>query len=285
MYPKWLNNLFIFFDLYGFSTEFRESPKQRKFNLVIFVSHLIFGFVATSGIILYLLRPVDDQLGTINDISKFSALFLVYWLSLFEFYSQRSNQKKFWRYVSKIDRSFCCHQQFKLPGYQLRIKVYFTLSTLAYFLYLGRLLANTGFSFLYFWLSYVFMCTVFQVRSFYYLFFLSFIKHELKTIDREVTAMLRDCKTVKLQKIHKKDIFMIEFRRKRLKWIREYYEIIYQMCRVVNNVFGWSNVLAVLCHFHMILTDINWFYWKLLNKYQFNIHGNGILKLKHKSEK
>lgn len=274
MHPKWLNNLFVFFDLYGFSTEFRETPKQRKFHSVILISHIILASVATSRIVLYLLRPVDDQLGTINDIFKFSALVLVYWLSLFEFYLQRKNQKQFWQYVSEIDRKFCCHQHFKLASYQIKMKVYFILSTLAYFLYLERLVENTGSTFLYFWMSYVFMCSVFQVRSFYYLFFLNFIKHELKTIELEVDAVLKDFKSEQLQKIQKRHVFMIEFRQRRLKWIRQYYEIIYQMCRIVNNVFGWSNIVAVIFHFHLILTDINWFYWKLLNKYEFNIYGN-----------
>lgn len=278
MYPIWMNNLLLCFDLWGFSTQFRTSRNQRKLDLLILTTHTILASIATSRITIYLLRPVNDQLGTFNDILKFSALIFLYWISLIELYFKRKIQRKFWECVCHIDQHLCSHQQIKLTSYLNRIKIYFLLSALAYLLYLERLLNNTGSKFLIFWLSYIFMCLVFQIRSFYYLFFLDFIKHELKMIDLELAVMLNDCRNVQPKRFRKKHMFLIKFHRKRFKWIRQYYDMIYNLCRIVNNVFGWSNVIAILLIFHLILTDINWFYWKLLNKYQFNIHGNRFYK-------
>lgn len=99
------------------------------------------------------------------------------------------------------------------------------------------------------------------------------VSYELESIDRELTEMLFYCDGLNSKLVRKKKLFLDKFHRDRFKWIRDYYAIIYEMNETINAVFGWSNVAAILLSFHLVLADVNWFYWKLLNKYEFSILG------------
>lgn len=78
----------------------------------------------------------------------------------------------------------------------------------------------------------------------------------------------------KLKSVWKEKDFMKQFCRILFKWIREFYQSIHDMNNAYNTVCDRSNVVIILLSFHPMLVDINWVYWKLLNKYQFTILGN-----------
>lgn len=276
MYPNWLNRLFLFFDLCGLSTQFKTSINRFKFHFIILISHIILATVATVFIVLYLLRPDDDEIARLNDCLKFFAFFVVNWLSLIELYLKRNLQRMFWHYVRLIDHHFCSHKQYKLRSYLNKLKIYFVCTTVAYALYLYRLIHNTGSKFVLFWLSYSFMLIFFKIRSFYYVFYLEFIKSELRIIDHEVIAMLNDCTALKSNCMCRKSKITKKFYRNRFNWIRQYYGLVYDLSCTVNTMFGWSNIVVILFTFHLILIDINWAYWKVINKFQFNINGNFV---------
>lgn len=46
----------------------------------------------------------------------------------------------------------------------------------------------------------------------------------------------------------------------KLKWLRDYYQIVHEMTETLNQIFGWSHLHAVLFCFYYILTSINWAY-------------------------
>lgn len=274
MYPKWMNRLFLFFDLWGLSTKFTKCTNQLKFNLIIFISHIILASLATINIIFYLIRLDDDKIAQLNDFLKFSVLFVVYWLSMIELHCKQNVQRMFWQYVYFIDRHFCSHNQYKLTNYLNKMKIYFIFVTIAYILFLCRLINDKGS--VVFWFSYSFMLIFFKIRSFYYVFYLEFIKNELRIIDHEVVALLNDCNVAQTNSMNQKCRFAAKFYRSRFKWIRQYYGLVCDLCRTVNTMFDWSNIVVILFTFHLILIDVNWAYWKLLNKYQFNINGNFV---------
>lgn len=262
-----MNRLFLFFDLCGLSAQFRTYTNQLKFHLIIFILHIILETLATVFVVIYLLRPDDDEIARLNDCLKFSALIIVNWLSLVELYSKRNLQKLLWHCVLSIDQHFCSHKQYKLQNYLNKLKIYFVCAMIAYAIYLYRLINNTGTKFVLFWFSYSFMMIFFKIRSFYYVFYLEFIKSELRIIDHEVTAMLNDCTVLQSYCMSRKSKFAVKFYRNRFNWIRQYYGLVYDLCCNVNTLFGWSNVVVILFTFHLILMDINWAYWKLINKF------------------
>lgn len=273
MYPSWMRNLLLYFDLWGFCSQFKRSPYQQKIDLLILVFHVISGTVTSYSISLYLQRGSADTLGNLNDILKFSVLMLGFWFSIFELYFKQKTQQKFWNLLEHIDRKFSSHEQFSISKFLFKIRLYFGVTAISYFIFLHRLIANSGDMYLDFWFSYIFVVLAYQNRSFYYLFYLEIMKYELNLIYREVGEILCDRHSGKLKDVWKKKGFMKQFCRIRFKWIREFYETIYEMNNTINTIFGYSNVAVILLSFHLVLADINWFYWKLLNRYQFSILG------------
>lgn len=283
MYPKWIKWLFLYFDLWGLCTQFRKCTNQPNFKVILFILHLVLASVATIIIVLHLLRSDIDKMARLNDSLKFAVIFVAHWVSLIELYSKQTLHKIFWIFVFSIDQNFCSHQQFKLTNYLNRMKIYFSLAAIAYGFYFHTLIHNSGSKFIAFWLSYSFLVLFFKTRSFYYVFYLELIKNELKMIDHELATILDDCNSMKSKNFMRNNQFAEQirsFQQNRFKWIRQYYELVYNLCGTVNTMFGRSNIVIISLTFHLILIDINWFYWKLLNKYQFNVNGNDNVKFK-----
>lgn len=274
MYPTWLGNLLFYFDIWGLCTQFKRCPNQQKIDSIILVLHVVLASTSSIFILKYITRPVDDTLGTLNDALKFSVLLTSYWLTIFELYFNRKVLQKYWKIFDIVDQHFCSHRQFLLGNYLIKMKIYFAGTTMAYIIYLHRLVTNSGDRFLCFWISYVFVVSAYQHRSFYYLFFLETVLHELEFIDQEVGEMSYDCDNLNSKFLRIRNDFREAFFRQRFKWIRKYYQAIYDMSGTINNNFGWSNVSTILLSFHLVLADVNWFYWKLLNKFEFSILGN-----------
>lgn len=273
MYPTWMYRLFLYFDLWGFTTQFKASRSKLNDNNV-FIIHIILALLASFFIVLYLIRPNDDEIARLADYLKFSVLFVVYWLSLIELNSKKDVQRKFWHHVHTIDQYLCSHRQFRLTNYLKKLRIYFSFVGIAFAMYLYRTIHYTGTNVLFFWVSYMFSIIFFKTRSFYYIFFLEFIKNELKIIDREAAALLKDCNaattTENLSRLYR---LTKSFRLSRFKWIRKYYGLVFDLCHTVNAMFGWSNIVVILFTFHLILMDINWAYWKLLNRYPLSVNG------------
>lgn len=274
MHPKWMRNLFLYFSLLGFFPQFKRHPNQEKIDMLIFAIHLIGISIATFFIWMYLTRPVDDTLGTVNDVLKFTVLVGSYFLSIFELYAKRNIQKRFWILFRFIDQHLCNHERFSMAKYLSKMIIYFAVAILCYLVYFQSAVWSANDKYSNFWLSYIYAVLIYQNRLFYYMFFMETVSCELKLIDRELTEMLFYCNSLNSKRVHTKNMFLDKFHRIRFKWIRDYYAIIHQMNGTINSVFGWSNVAAILLSFHLLLTEINWFYWKLLNKYEFSIIRN-----------
>lgn len=266
MYPKWMLRLLFYFDLWGFCTQFR--PNQPQFDRFILVLHILLASITTTFISKYVFRPGNDRLGRVNDICKFTVLLLLYWLSIFELYFKRKSQRHFWCIVHYIDKHFCSLQRFDLGFYTLKIKIYLSLSIIANVFFFKRLLTTTLTEYIYFWLCYLFIIWIYQNRSFYYLFYLEWIKHELKRVNHEANEIVATYYSYFLKT---NNLFTKKFHRNRFKWLRQYYGSTYDLCDAMNIVFGWSNAVTILGSVHLIVADFNWFYWKLLNKHNPNV--------------
>lgn len=259
-------NLLFYFDLWGFCTQFKRSPKQPNFHRLILVTHSLIASVATSLILKYIRRGDDElSLRAVNDVLKFTVLLLVYWLSILELYSKRYTQRQFWYIVHYIDTRFCSLQRFDLGKYPSKLRIYFILSLFVYCIDFKQLFSV---QFVSFWLCYLYVVWIYQNRSFYYLFYLEWIKQELKRVKHETDEIVQTYQTSTLQT---KNYVMKQFHRNRFKWLRQYYGSIYDLSDAVNSVFGWSNVVTILVSVHLILADTNRFYWKIFNRYNTSV--------------
>lgn len=277
MYPRWMCNLLFQFNLWGFCTEFKNSPRQTNFNRIIFCLHFILCTIFTFFLIAYLRRPIQNVLGIVDDGIKFSVMLLVYWTTIIESYLSRKTQKQFWDIIEKIDQQFCSHRQIYFKVYIIKMAIYFTCLLLYLLNNFQQILPDSDLY--YFWVFYTSFHVFYNVRLFYYLFLLEFIKYELTIIDKEVGEILNSIEKCRLQSAKE---FLKKFHRNRINWIQKYYAMSFDLCGIVNSVFGWSNVAAVLLPILLVLTDVNMFYWKVLNLFEVNVIGEWFAPIEQK---
>lgn len=277
MYPKWMKILLLYFDLWGFNTQFKKFPKH--FDRLIFIVHLILITMATFVIWIFLTRPVDDKLGSVNDSLKLFAILLVYWLSILELNFKQQIQRKFWKIAQNIDWQFCSRCRLSFRPYILKMVFYSLVFILLYQNYFVRLITLNKSGLYWFWFCYTFIYLFRTNQILCYLFYLEFINNQLKMIDYEISEILCVYKSGNM----KNTKFILEqFHRNRFKWFRKFHNSIYDLCDIVNSLFGWSNVAAIIISFHLILADTNWFYWKIFNKFRIDVIGNSFeIDIKH----
>lgn len=98
-------------------------------------------------------------------------------------------------------------------------------------------------------------------------------------IDHEISHIL-----ISYRNGHTGVPFLKKFHQNRFKWTRNYFESIYDLCSTTNSIFSWANVANVLLPFLIFLSDTNWFYWKIYNKYPVDAYGKNFNESK-KTEK
>lgn len=257
MYPRWMSVLMCYFDLWGFCTQFRTAPNQQIIYRLIFMCHLVVDLYITIVIVRFLKRPVGDNLGTLNDAMKLFSNILFVWLPVSELYFKYRMQRKFWDIIKNIDRKFLRHERLCFKAYLIKMTIFFVVLIAMFSNSLSYVRRSELISF---WFAYIFSVSFFKLYFFYYLFYLELIKFELNAVQLRLYGK---CSNVQLRmaSLH------------RFKWIRQFYSSIYDLCDVVNNVFGWSNAVAIPLSILLILVDINWIYWKLFNKYQVDVIG------------
>lgn len=270
MFPRWLNKLMWYFDLWGLPTEFHVTSNDHRIIRLATAFQYLLGFVITISLIIYLQRPIDDPLGTLNDVVKHGGIVIVYWLALIELSTKKSIRQKFWQTLHGIDCSYCCHRDFSLRNYIIRFNFCLLFYTISFLIYLQGLVSQTGTDFLYFWFSHFISSILYFNRVFFYLFYLELIIYELCNVECEVKQLVEMYRKTENElsvtggKYRK---FSQDIERKRFVRIREYFRSICIMCNCLNEFLTYSNAAMILFSFQFIVTDVLWMYWKLYNKH------------------
>lgn len=137
MYPKWMTRLLLYFNLWGLSTHFHKSHRNRYH--LIFAIHFGAAAISTFVVQQFFQRPNYDQLGTFNDILKTNGVLFVYWISILELNSKQQTQRKFWNIVQKIDNEFRDQQHLQFRVYITKMIIYFTIFVLMFANYFIKL--------------------------------------------------------------------------------------------------------------------------------------------------
>lgn len=241
--------------------------------MIISIIHLFFISFATYVILRFLMRPIGDKLGTVNDSLKLGAILFLYWISIIEFYFKQQIQRKFWRIAQNIDRQFCSRSLLSFKLYILKITIFLLLCIVLFQNYFVRLITLNRRGLYFFWFCYMCVSLYRGNLIFYYLFYLEFINKQLKMICYEIREISCACKNGHLQN---DKFFLKNFHRNRFKWFRKFYSSVYDLCDIVNSVFSLLSTLAVIFSFLLLLADFNWLYWKLFNKSSIDKLGNAI---------
>lgn len=257
--------LVLYFNLWGFP-QFRVLLHQQKCDRFSLSIHLALVLIATLVLCAFFQRPTNDNLGSLNDATKMFANLIIYWLSLLELNYKQRTQQKFWAILKKQNQ----YHGFSLKVYLFKLVIYFILLSIMFLnYYITFISVSESALILYgFWFCYTLIVMFCKHHLFYYLFFVEFIKHELKMVINELDNI-----RFKRAEFKNRNAFVNKSFSNRVKLIRSSYGSIYDLCDILNTVFGWSNVLAISFQFLLILADINWIYWKLLNFYRIDLIG------------
>lgn len=243
MLPLKIVYFLIFFDVWGYDSGSSSLSHYRRIIYFIYIFH-IFAVSFFTVFKLHLARFLWsyhhlNMVELVNVTMLFSAPLYTYWIIILDSLYHRYEHKQFWNILQHIDNCFC-RQTNSFQNYITKISAYFSIS-ISLFLLLHFI---NNFKYFDTILVYLILITICQIRIFYYLFCLEVIQFQLKIIE------------IELKNMHSNVFAYV----KRLKWFREYYGKIHEMTILLNEIFGWSNVSAILFSFYNILTDVNIIY-------------------------
>lgn len=249
MFSKSIICMLNLFSACGFHPEFnnRPSTKQQLISWLIFLFHIALAICLTLYNIKYFiwLGSKSSKLQTFSGLTEYFYATVTYWIILGESFVQRKNQQKLWKTFHEIDELFTKRNTQKYQMYFIKFIENIALYIITLMLiWMESILSFDTFC------AITLLLTLCRFRLFFYLFYLELIKCELKTMEYKAGNILlrKGC------------------RRNGVKYIRQYYQLVYQLNDCINAIFGWSNLLSLLFGMCFIFTDITWLYFYSLRR-------------------
>lgn len=245
MLPSRILFILNFYDLFGYNSGVGWTKCHLVAN-IIYVQHIIFAMLFT----LYKIRLTLGLLHAMqwieffNQMLKYSAALNAYWLIVLDSIFYRRQHQRFWNILQTISIEFAHQNDFKIGLYILKVISYFSMvvtsvSIVSITTDLTAGLGETVF------LHFIFLIKMCQLRVFYYIFCIDTLHFQFKMIERELKLVNR---------------WNLKHPAYTFRWIRRYYYCIYEMSTLLNQVFGWNQVVVVSFCFYFFLTDLNWVY-------------------------
>lgn len=266
MFPKWIDLLLKFYDVCGFNTE--TSKKTSKASR-IFAVHSILAFTFSCFILIHAMCPVivgNVLPYIVNELLQMMNGILTYWVIIIESYCQCETQRKFWKIYELIEKHQSRSKKSFLRIYLIKFVEFFGVITIVQIIFMQYYNEYVG-NYIFFRIAYLFSQIIYQYRVFYFIFYLELVKYELQYIKTELKniAELIDLNSVKSVKRRTKwcDTTMKELSENSLKEINANFQLVYELTKCINQVFGWSNCAIILYCFHLPLTDTNWAIWEI----------------------
>lgn len=251
MFSSYVFILLHFFNLWGFCTELSELRasrwRHRKLAVLMIVLHIIY-LCCMCGLIWCFLYSsgVIDLLDATNDAIKFAGAAITRLIVIFESYAKRNVQRKFWNIFCRIrtkfnrcDHNLLCRSYFAESGPFLGVMI--VIKCMHYY----RL--DTNELTLDFLIALVSLQTMAMIRVFHYLFFIHLLDYQLDEIGTEAESLAEASDNEWISN-------------ERFRWIRMYYDLVYELSNCINEIFGWSNVVSILYLFLLLAVDIIWVY-------------------------
>lgn len=266
MFPKRIRLLLKFFDFCGFYTETSNQSAKGKSKSRIFVVHSVWAFILTCFSVACSMEPMilgDGLPYLVNELLQMMNGLLTYWVMIVESYLQRENQRKFWRIYEYIETFHKTCKRTFLRTYFLKLIEYLTVISIIQ-LYFTQHFTHYVKHYSLFRICYLFSQIMYQYRVFYFLFYLELIKYELKMIEHELKDVValnqfrHSFARGKRRRNYGCYTSMERFGENTLKRISVYCQLVFELSKCINQIFGWSNFTTVLYSFHLPLTDGNW---------------------------
>lgn len=242
MLPIEMVRILSCFDGFGYDTGTTALSRHRVIRNFIYSMHILLVIIFTLYKIHITIEIYSwlNLVEVINESLQYSSAIYTYWIIILDSMAQRREHRHFWNVYQEICDRFCSDATFT-QHYIRKFGGYFVFST-TLFISINLFSSIDSFVPIFMYLA---MITICKCRIFYYLFCLETIYFQLQVIERKIIGV--------------KYILRTSNQLVRLRWIREYYQCIYQMTVRLHKVFGWSQVAAILFCFYTLLTYLNWF--------------------------
>lgn len=266
MFPRYIILLFMYFDLYGFCTEYKtllDKKCSKKYLFIIFGLHVpIFLFVC---FVLYrvftVIRPIakTDSVFRVNDSIKFAMSAIIYFSIIIESMYKRRAQRKIWFIYKRIYGN--AYHPIKRP--LLKCLFYLAMNILSIKRTIDTFFGLTTIERFPFRVCYIITNVMCRTRIFYYVFYLELFFGELKSVNRivqEIKVLNRSSES----KESSKEYINRKICRK-LKILRRNYSMFNSIIYNLNDLFGLSHFITIIFCFMTVLSEFNHIHWSLSN--------------------
>lgn len=257
MFSRWIACILKISIAAGFCPE--SIGKYAKIAQFILVAHIFMIVFTSVDSVIFVKNQFENSAVTdleiLNEVSQRLFVLFSQFVVVIESYSRRKGQQNFWELYHHIDQRYAYRRHRSLLIYLLKFFEFFTMFCVVNIYYINVVIVNATDYGTLFVIS--FFC---RFRVFYYMFYLQLIACELEIVENEAKQLFEEnqksaCNhSMKIQK----------FQQERFLWLRRYYQLIWELNKCVNYVFGWSNFMNILCVLAVFLTHLNWVYQNIL---------------------
>lgn len=268
MHSHFLIAILQYFDLCGFCTEYNVILSKKctnQYAILIFFIHIINILVICVILYPFLVDPIAkfETIARTNDYTKFAGLVLTYVLSINESICNRRSQRHIWTLFMQNQRETSLRKKLNLlRRLQRRSLIYFFVSFCAAVRFTFKFFVDWKISHAHFWLTFYVLIFMQRTRIFYNFLYYDIILEELESIN----ALINGVKFSKKIKISKK--------KRIVKQIRYSYQTIQLMVDNLNDVFGWSHFITIICYFVLVVCELDYFYWCFVEGIPVSVVGN-----------
>lgn len=259
--PKWIVYIKKYFSLYNFYTKATERKSFRNAILCIHIGLATWCTFITLSAFVDLMQ-VMKLLDAMNFVIYYTNLSFTSCIIILESYKCRVDLHVFWHIFIQINNNYYSQAKFRQRNYLLIfiltpiIDVAFTVfaifnETTSPIVQKFMMLIVENFS---------------STRLLFYLLHLKVIEFQLQKIENELTNIQKFYHSTKHIGYDKR--IRIQF-----KWIRKYYELIYEMSVLVNSTFGWTALVFVILNCHCSITFLSFFYRQMNRKFSLFNYG------------
>lgn len=240
MLSKQIECVLKYFDACGFNSGQSKLSSSQRAVYITNTTHILMAVFFSLFKIRMILKLFSAQklVLAINFILQYSAALYTYWCIILDSNLQDRKHRHFWKIVHLIDEFYFPQNDFSSTCFIL--KFFFCFFTSAVAILMVLVLGDPLDKEILF--MYIFLIKISEARIFYCILCVEISRFQMKTIDDALTDFCQ------------------------LKSIREYYYCVYEMTNLLNDVFGLSQVAAILFCFYFFLADVNWIYIHFTNQ-------------------
>lgn len=252
MFSKPISCILMYFNVCGFYPEISTTAMYRNisnlsaFLHMILATYLLFYSVEVKN---WIDDLTGSELDMINQMLQYLCAIITCWVIILESSAHRQNQLKFWQIFRHMNMHYSQRDRRLMSGFLVK---FFEFFSFYFFSSIYKYIENTLDDVM---IAYDIVTVLCINRTFYHLFYLELICFELEIIKSKANEMLDSRRDSFDEKFSSKNIKCPK--NIRLKWFREYHQLVYELHACFNSNFGCSNVATILYGCNTLLTDTN----------------------------